>query len=64
MEPPLGFTNGIDAGYVCRLKKALYGLNKSPRAWFDQFSRAMKEMGYWQSKGITLHSSSIQRNVL
>lgn len=51
MEPPSGFSNRVDAAYVSRLKKALYGLKQSLRAWFDQFSRAMKEMGYWQSRG-------------
>jgi Reverse transcriptase (RNA-dependent DNA polymerase) len=33
---------------VCRLKKSLYGLKRSPRAWFDRFKRAMLGMGYQQ----------------
>ena len=35
-------------GKVCRLKKSLYGLKQSPRAWFDRFGRAVCEMGYRQ----------------
>jgi Reverse transcriptase (RNA-dependent DNA polymerase) len=33
---------------VCRLKKSLYGLKQSPRAWFDRFRKAMVGMGYRQ----------------
>lgn len=46
MEPP----SGINAnGKVCKLKRALYGLKQSPRAWFGRFSKFMKEIGYKQS---------------
>ena len=31
---------------VCRLKKILYGLNKSPRQRYLKFYRFMKEHGY------------------
>ncbi|KAK8947338.1 hypothetical protein KSP39_PZI006915 [Platanthera zijinensis] len=34
---------------VCRLKKALYGLKQSPRAWFDRFSKALREVGFTRS---------------
>jgi Reverse transcriptase (RNA-dependent DNA polymerase) len=34
---------------VCRLKKSLYGLKQSPRAWFDRFRKAMVGMGYRQT---------------
>ena len=50
MDPQPGFSNEV-ASYVCKLKNALYGLKQSSRAWFDRFSRAMKAMGYWQSRG-------------
>ena len=36
-------------GKVCRLKKSLYGLKQSPRAWFDRFKRAMISMEYQQT---------------
>nr|KYP50832.1 Retrovirus-related Pol polyprotein from transposon TNT 1-94 [Cajanus cajan] len=34
---------------VCRLKKSLYGLKQSPRAWFGRFTEAMIAFGYHQS---------------
>jgi Reverse transcriptase (RNA-dependent DNA polymerase) len=41
MELPPGFDNEQVAGKVCRLKRSLYGLKQSPRAWFDRFSKAI-----------------------
>ena len=50
MELPLGVKNGSSCkGEVCKLKKSLYGLKQSPRAWFGRFSTTMKEFGYNQS---------------
>jgi len=34
---------------VCRLRKSLYGLKQSPRAWFERFTKFMKSIGYKQS---------------
>ncbi|KAH9659075.1 hypothetical protein KPL70_023730 [Citrus sinensis] len=34
---------------VCKLKKSLYGLKQSPRAWFGKFTKAMVHFGYNQS---------------
>ena len=34
---------------VCKLKKSLYGLEQSPRAWFDRFGRFILKCGYQQS---------------
>ena len=34
---------------VCRLRKSLYGLKQSPRAWFGRFTSFMKSIGYKQS---------------
>ncbi|KAG0485268.1 hypothetical protein HPP92_009347 [Vanilla planifolia] len=47
---PPGFEKDT-SNQVCRLRKALYGLNQSPRAWFGRFAKMMKELGYRQSQG-------------
>nr|CAE05707.2 OSJNBb0065J09.3 [Oryza sativa Japonica Group] len=51
MEIPPGFSTSQTKGKVLRLKKSLYGLKQSPRAWFDRFRRAMCGMGYKQCNG-------------
>ena len=50
MDLPLGFDNHQKSRAVCRLKKSLYGLKQSPRAWFDHFSRVIKGHGYTQGQ--------------
>ena len=49
MEPPPGFTGEFVDGEVCQLKKTLYGLKQSPRAWFERFTEVMKKYEYEQS---------------
>ena len=51
MTPPLGYQLTPDKTLVCQLKKTLYGLKQSPRAWLAKLARAMKEMNYYQSNG-------------
>ena len=46
MELPPGFDSERKNGKVCRLKKSLYGLKQSPRAWFDRFTKANQQHGY------------------
>nr|CAN68477.1 hypothetical protein VITISV_029627 [Vitis vinifera] len=41
----------FEGNKVCKLKKALYGLKQSPRAWFERFTKVMKESRYKQSQG-------------
>jgi Reverse transcriptase (RNA-dependent DNA polymerase) len=59
MEIPPGFANEQLKDKVCCLKRSLYGLKQSPRAWFDRFSMAMKKFGYQQSNAD--HTMFIQR---
>jgi hypothetical protein len=51
MEIPPRVSEPEAVGKVCRLKKSLYGLKQSPRAWFDRFRRALCGMGYKQCNG-------------
>jgi Reverse transcriptase (RNA-dependent DNA polymerase) len=46
MEIPSGFGTAKTVGKVCRLKKPLYGLKQSVRAWFDRFKKVMIGLGY------------------
>ena len=50
MEQPQGFVSQEEIGKVCRLRKSLYGLKQSPRAWFGKFSQAVEEFDMQKSK--------------
>lgn len=41
MKQPPGFVHPEKLHYVCRLKKAIYGLNQAPRTWFHCFSSSL-----------------------
>ncbi|KAL3749975.1 hypothetical protein ACJRO7_011017 [Eucalyptus globulus] len=45
MEQPPGFVAQGESGLVCQLKKSLYGLKQSPRAWFGRFSEVVLSFG-------------------
>ena len=51
MEKPLGYSPTTEEKIVYKLKKTLYGLKQSPRAWFGRFTNVMLGMGYKQSQG-------------
>eukprot|EP00261_Vitis_vinifera_P033077 XP_019074320.1 PREDICTED: uncharacterized protein LOC109122264 [Vitis vinifera] len=53
MDTPLGFDGNYDSK-VCKLRKSLYGLKQSPKAWFDKFAQSAKKQGYKQ--GETYHT--------
>ncbi|RVW79464.1 Retrovirus-related Pol polyprotein from transposon RE1 [Vitis vinifera] len=38
-----------ESGLVCRLRRSLYGLKQSPRAWFGRFSSVVQEFGMLRS---------------
>ncbi|KAG8502943.1 hypothetical protein CXB51_000740 [Gossypium anomalum] len=51
-EVYMDFSPGFEEskGQVCKLKKSLYGLKQSPRAWFNRFAKAMTSKHYTQGQ--------------
>ena len=45
-----GFESKDRVNYVCKLKKARYGLKKSLRAWYGRVDRFLTSMGFTKSK--------------
>ncbi|KAJ9542871.1 hypothetical protein OSB04_029377 [Centaurea solstitialis] len=45
VEQPPGFIIKEEASKVCRLRRFLYGLKQSPRAWFGCFSDVLQQFG-------------------
>ena len=50
MDQPPEFVAQGEIGKVCRLRKSLYGLKQSPRAWFGKFNQAVVKFGLQKSK--------------
>ena len=50
MSLPPGFEERLGVDKVCRLRKSLYGLKQSPRAWFECFGKAVIHHEYCQSQ--------------
>ncbi|KAL8100531.1 hypothetical protein AgCh_032693 [Apium graveolens] len=46
MDIPCGFETEYTQGKVCKLRKTIYGLRKSSRAWFDKFAKVLICDGY------------------
>ena len=49
MQQPKGFSREGEEHLVCKLKKSIYGLKKSPRCWNTALDKQLKEMGFIQS---------------
>ena len=45
----LGFKQSFGTKKVCKLKRSLYGVKQSPRAWFEHFTKSIQNLGYMQS---------------
>ncbi|CAM8921066.1 unnamed protein product [Rhodiola kirilowii] len=43
---PKGFEDPHYPDHVYKLKKALYGLNQAPRAWYERLTQFLMSMGY------------------
>ncbi|KAJ0441434.1 putative RNA-directed DNA polymerase [Helianthus annuus] len=46
MVQPMGFESLEHPEYVCKLKKAIYGLKQSPRAWYGKIAEFLEQNGY------------------
>ena len=55
MSQPQGYVDPIHPNYVCKLHKAIYGLQQAPRAWFDSFTSELFHLGF--------HSSPVDSNL-
>ncbi len=49
MEQPSSYVDQTHPNLVCRLKKALYSLKKTPRAWSDKIGRYFVTSGFQTS---------------
>lgn len=49
IEQPDGFSLTNDQYMVCRLRRALYGLKKAPRAWYAILEKYLLKLGYTKS---------------
>lgn len=50
MSQSIGFVHPKHPNYVCRLRKAIYGLKQAPHAWFAKLSSRLYEYGFLPSK--------------
>lgn len=48
IDLPPRFENTNNSRRVYKLKKSLYSLKQSPRAWFDRSTKLVKREGYFQ----------------
>ena len=47
---PKGFVKQGKEHFVCKLKKALYGLEHAPRSWYEKIDKLFFQQGYIKSK--------------
>ncbi|PKU64108.1 putative mitochondrial protein [Dendrobium catenatum] len=68
MRQPSGFADQNHPHYVCRLKKAIYGLKQSPRQWYATLSQHLLKFGFKISAAdpslMVYHSSSVSLYIL
>ncbi|KAK4374957.1 hypothetical protein RND71_005634 [Anisodus tanguticus] len=50
MHQPLGFRDPNRPHHVCLLKKLLYGLKQSPRAWYTRFADFFSTIGFTHNR--------------
>jgi len=50
VEQPEGFEIYDRESHVCRVKKALYGRNQAPRAWYERIDSYLMKLGFSRSE--------------
>eukprot|EP00253_Pinus_taeda_P005968 PITA_05968 len=50
IEKPEGFDTFDHESHVCRLKRALYGLEQAPRAWYTKIDNYFTRFGFTKSE--------------
>lgn len=53
MQQPPGYEDQAHPNYVCKLDKALYGLEQAPRAWYARLCKKLEALGFVPSKAGT-----------
>jgi hypothetical protein len=46
IEQPEGFQLSENVDYVCKLKKALYGIKQAPRSWYSRLDKYLQQAGF------------------
>jgi hypothetical protein len=50
IEQPQGFEVEYRKTHVCRLKKDMYGMKQTPRAWYGRIDSFLTSLGFTKSK--------------
>jgi hypothetical protein len=53
VEQPDGFIIHNKGTHVCKIRKALYGLKKAPRVWYDRIGGFLKSLGFQKNDADT-----------
>lgn len=46
IKQPEGFVIHGKESHVCKLKKSIYGLKQTPRAWYERIDRCLVGLGF------------------
>lgn len=49
MKQPVGFVDKEKPDFVCKLRKAIYGLKQAPKAWYTELSSFLLAYGFTNS---------------